>query len=139
MFNFDQAFSDQVQFALEEAKYKKIDAGDQKNVQLATNDTASIIHRDDKKIVIWFTRELRFMPSCLFDITVSFETIWTIKDNSLINDETDDMIISQVLKEKVAFVGTIYSRISLLIAQMTSAIGNPPLFTPPSYQSNNPM
>lgn len=83
------------------------------------------------------TRKAGFLPECSFSVTVSYmvEHI-LLKPDSLI--DISDEEIDQEVQEHLGFYiqenQGLMSRVSLIISQMSSAFGAPPLILPPSYQ-----
>lgn len=132
MFHFSQAFEDQVQFSLHSVRYEKVKPDSlSQPYQPITTDRISIAEKSETGMTTLLQRDISFDPIGLFSITVSFEIVWTPKNWPSILAADDKQIIDAMMAEKSVFLCSIASRISLLIAQLTSSVGLSPMITPP--------
>lgn len=83
------------------------------------------------------TRVVAFSPECNFRIEVSYVVEHLLKTehslDALSNEEIDKEVREHIgfyIQENQGLMG----RVSLIISQLTSAFGAPPLILPPSYQ-----
>ena len=132
MISISEAFEDQVQFTLNKVLFEFLEPSSENDpgIQVVTKDYINILTKNREFMNIVLGRDISFEPSGLFLINVSFEITWKTKDKEAVQSATNEEIIQAMLKEKTAFLSNMYSRISLLISQITSTIGVPPLITP---------
>lgn len=130
--NFSEFFEDQYQFSLNDISYTKIESGeDLPEYELKISDTTDTeIIGDTLKIT--FIRNVYFEPSAMFNLRVAFDVIL-----SFINDEAKEKAKcvnwSKMLTENPnLYLGNVASRVSYLVATITSSFGQQPLITPPN-------
>ena len=133
----DEYFDGSCSISLDEVSYKKLDEADE-DVTLNIKDDIQIKENlcDSDRMTFIFSRNLSFSPKALFDITVNFEVVLELNDQYKgTNDWDYDKIRNGLLSEKNVIISIVMSRISLLISQLTSAYGERPIITPPSFMS----
>lgn len=86
------------------------------------------------------TRKVGFSPECNFKIKVSYIVDHILlKEHSL--DALSDEEIDKEVREHIGFYiqenQGLMARVALIISQLTSAFGAPPLVLPPTYQMKN--
>ena len=83
------------------------------------------------------TRKAGFLPECSFSVTVSYVVEHILQKVDTLNDVSDEEIDKEVHEHLGFYIlenQGLMSRVSLIISQMSSAFGAPPLVLPPSYQ-----
>ncbi|SEA06405.1 hypothetical protein SAMN04515656_10357 [Eubacterium aggregans] len=126
---FNEHFKENYRFALKNINYQKNDIDTKEKIELLCNDDVDIEISNDY-VNITLTRTLVADPVKLFEIMVAFEVILFFIDgdqNNLDQSEIEERLIN----EESDLLDDIAGRISLLIAQITSSYGNPPIVTPP--------
>lgn len=112
---------------LESCESKIIDEGTVKAVKLEVNDSISIEKIKKEKINLIVKRAIKFTPLANAYVnmaySVSLETNEEIEKAQLIKD----------LKEGIMILGNVYSRISLITAQITNESMFGAVITPPMY------
>ena len=78
-------------------------------------------------------RDISFTPVSVFHIAVNYEIVWKPKYWQAIESVENDEIIQSMLSEKKDFLCSMAGRISLLISQITSSTGIPPIITPGEF------
>lgn len=82
-------------------------------------------------------RKAGFLPECSFSVTVSYMVEHILLKPDSLNDISDEEIDQEVQEHLGFYIQEnqgLMSRVSLIISQMSSAFGVPPLILPPSYQ-----
>ena len=108
-------------------------------VKLIAEDSVAWERKDDC-ISIKCTRKAGFDPECNFEVIVSYVVEhFLLEQHSL--DALSDEEIDKEVREQVRFYVQenqgLLGRVSMIIAQLTSAFGAPPLVLPPSYKLEN--
>lgn len=83
------------------------------------------------------TRLVAFSPECNFRIEVSYAVEHLLKTEHSLDALSNEQIDKEV-REHIGFYiqenQGLMARVTLIISQLTSAFGAPPLILPPSYQ-----
>ena len=132
MIRINSAFEDQVQITLNYLVYEKTETSEQKeqNIQVQSNDFIEIVEKNHVFMKMLVGREISTSPMDIFHIVIKFEITWKTKDWGAVSVADNKEIIHSMLLEKKDFLNTIAARESMMIAQIISAIGIPPLITP---------
>ena len=132
MICINDAFEDQVQITLNLIIYEKAKTMEQKeqNVQALSSDLIEIVEKNHSFMKMLVGREITTSPEGIFHIIVKFEITWKTKDWEIVSVADNKEIIHSMLLEKKDFLNTIAARESMMIAQIISSIGIPPLITP---------
>ena len=86
---------------------------------------------EEKTVKLTVKRVLQFEPEEIFELSVSYGAILKIKEEKK-SYAWDKMNLAEEFRENGQFVlGNLMSRISLLIAEITSSFGQPPIILPP--------
>lgn len=108
----------------------------EKKVEIIVEDSVDWKKEDDC-LCVTCTRRVGFSPECNFSIVVSYAVEHILAKPHSLDTVSDDEIDSEVhehigyyIQENQGLMG----RVSLIISQLTSAFGAPPLILPPSYQ-----
>ena len=131
--NLEQYFKSDYQFYLNRIKYDRIESEHKDGeVSLNCTDNISVTVNGDVGISLSVTRKMHFEPSVLFELEVSFgvDLLFVKEKQEEIN--WNEIDLANEFKQNGEFVlQNIMSRMSLLIAQITSSSGQTPLITPP--------
>ncbi len=103
-----------------------------KGSKMIVSDNLDATFLDSRHIKLVLTRKMHFEPAGLFEITVAFGTIITLKEDSyyLVDWKTYD-VAEEIVNNSKNLVNPLASRISLLIGEITSSFGQLPVITPP--------
>ncbi len=130
MINFARYFLPDHNIFLENVNFERI-SPHTGNIKMNCKDTIVAHLSEPVGIKVTFNRTVSFDPEGLFYLSVSFSAIMRF------NEETKDEITwtgldiaSEFRQSGGAVLNNLSSRASLLIAQITSASGQPPLITP---------
>lgn len=138
MVDFNKQFLPTFEFSLKKIDYRMLDITDSSSEKkLNCTDIVHAELTDNSHVKIEYTRELQFETNDVFYLAVVFEAIFTIDEDSDLKidwEKTD--ISSEFVKKPPEAFSIITSRTSLLIAQITSSYGQPPLITPPTFVRN---
>ncbi|MBS6629001.1 MAG: hypothetical protein KH282_07970 [Clostridiales bacterium] len=137
--NLSDYFEKKQEFYLENISYNRIDKIDPsvKEYKLNCIDT---VHCEllENGIKVTLKRELKFDPNQLFNTSISFCAL--LKFNAEKREEVDwnSLNLEDELQNNGQFVlQNLMSRISLLIAQITSSYGQTPVILPPIVVPKN--
>ena len=135
MINLKDYFSDSYEFMLSSANYQVKSAPiDPTNQKLMILDNIEVFRRSNHTIKVDFTRSVNFQPEQLFELSVKFSIFLSPKNTSIdLNQLSDSAIIESLTTGSSVITNNIMSRISLLIAQITSSFGQMPLSTAPLF------
>jgi len=105
------------------------------NKLLTVMDAVSACFINDKQVKIVFGRKLTFNPSGLFELSVSFGAIYTLKDEFLNEWEWSSFDLSKEVSENSpSLLNPLVARTSMLISEITASFGQNPIVTPPTFQ-----
>ena len=122
-----QTFLSNVEYRLLEL----VASGSKNVINVADNLEARFL--DPKHIKLTLTRKLTFNPAGLFELSVSFGTILTLREDSyyLVDWKTYD-VAEEIVRNSKNLINPLAARISLRIAEITSSYGQNPIVTPPT-------
>lgn len=132
MIDFDRYFLKDCQIFLSHVDYDFLSPPVQGENKLLIKDSVNSYNLDDDKVKIEIARSLDFGTGKLFSLTVVFGVMLT--KNPFSKNEIDWSTINvadEFKHSKIPLLGNITSRISLLIAEITSSYGQVPIVTPP--------
>lgn len=135
MLELDKYFKSNLDVNLYHIEFNIIENNTQVDrVELECIDDLVIKGKDNVKANFIFTRNIKFNPSCLYELSVSF-IFSLIYDQDAITDIDLDKIdlVNELKENKNIYLGNVISRASLHIAQITSSSGLMPIITPPSF------
>lgn len=136
--NLVDYFKPEHQFFLQNVSYRRI--GQEKEKQEYSLICSDNIDADieDNQLHLTVTRNIRFDPSDLFELTVSYGVVLSFNSETKNDVNWDEIDIQEEFKEYGSFVlSNIMNRISLLISQITSSYGQPPIIMPPTFIREN--
>lgn len=129
--NLEEYFEDEQGFYLDKVVYNRIDKKNQaEEYSLKCVDNIEAVV-EEETIRLTVKRVLQFEPEEIFELSVSYGAILKIKEEKK-SYAWDKMNLAEEFRENGQFVlGNLMSRISLLIAEITSSYGQPPIILPP--------
>ena len=129
--NLEEYFEDEQGFYLDKVVYNRIDKKNQaEEYSLKCIDNIEAVV-EEKTVKLTVKRVLQFEPEEIFELSVSYGAILKIKEEKK-SYAWDKMNLAEEFRENGQFVlGNLMSRISLLIAEITSSFGQPPIILPP--------
>ena len=140
--NLIEYFEPQQEFYLDKVVYNRVE--DIENVKqedseytlkCVDNITTSIDHNDLKIIV---QRQLEFYPEGIFDLTVAFGANLKFVESKMGDYDWNQIDLSNEFRINGGFViVNLMSRISMLVANITSSFGQAPIVLPPGVNSSN--
>lgn len=132
MIDFDRYFLKECQIFLAHVDYDFLTLPTPGENKLTVKDRVSAYNMDDDKVKIEVARSLDFGAGKLFSLTVVFGVMLTKNPFSKKEiDWTKVNIAEEFKNSRIPLLGNITSRISLLIAEITSSFGQVPVVTPP--------
>lgn len=133
--NLSSYFKQEQEYYLDSIKYTRLEENhDVKEHTLTCTDTLNAMLKNDS-VVLTTIRHLHCEPKELFDITISFGAILRFNEGKKEEIDWKNINLADEFKENGDFVLTnLYSRTSLLIAQITSSYGLQPLILPPKIE-----
>ena len=137
--NLSEYFLPEQQLYLDKVDYKRVEQSSQVNsVTLKCEDTINVAYYDTTDTVkITLTRTVSFSPDVLFNVSIAFCSVLTVHPDK--KDELDwkNLNLAAEFKENGDFVlNNLLPRISLLLGQITSSYGLPPLILPSKIINN---
>lgn len=132
--NLQDYFEPEQEIFLDEVNYKRIDSSNKEPKQefalLCQDNVRVSISEEGVRVVI--TRSMVFDPRQIFSLNVSFGIDLKFNEKKMEYD-WKNINLAEEFMENGDFVTTqLVSRISLLIAQITSSFGQPPIISPPT-------
>lgn len=106
---------------------KFIDDGTVKSVKLEIKDSLSIDKIKKEKINLIVKREIKFSPLTNAYVNIAYSVVLET------NEEIEKAQLIKDLKEGIMILGNVYSRISLITAQITNESMFGAVITPPMY------
>lgn len=138
MENLSSYFMKEQEYYLDSISYERIDQIiGTTEVQMLCTDTVEAKEIEGEKVIINVTRKVSFSPEILFDLSISYGAILKFNDNKRDVDWTS-IDLSGEFKENGSFVtDNLFRRISLLVGEITSSFGQPPIIIPPQIIIGN--
>lgn len=132
MFDFDRYFLKECQIFLSHLEYDFLSQPKQGENKLTIRDSVSAYDMAEDKVKIEISRSLDFGMGGVFDLRVVFGITLTKNPFSVNEIDWSQVNVAEEFKRsKAPLVGNIVSRMSMLIAQITSVAGQVPIVTPP--------
>jgi len=137
MLDFEEFFEStkSKEIYLDNIQFKRINKkGAGEKVSLVCKDDLKLREITEDRACFTLTRHIGFKPVSFFELSISFgfSLLFKQENKSIIKWEDIDLV-NELLRDNGVFIGPVISRISLLIAQITSStIGQMPLITPPT-------
>ena len=133
MFRFDQVFRDEAQYCLKKVLFQGPEA-ENDDFELDIEDGMRIQHCEDTQLIVILSRTVYLNEAKNIKVSVSYEADFNTREGMHIPDDVNEKeVLDAFIEEKSAFICMIFSRCALIIAQLTSAVGQPPIITPGVY------
>jgi len=122
--NIQTYFKDQYQFSLKKVSYDRLEI-EPVNAALSISDQidASI---NDRSLFVTFSRNIYFDPESAFTLSITFDAVLGIKDDMLESAQNVDWK-KELIETDNPYMANILSRVSSIIANITSSYGQPPV------------
>lgn len=128
--NLKDYFMPEHEYYLQNICYNRLDVLKDDSHNLDCTDNISVMLQDEYVIVV-LERELKFDPKELFELSVSFGAKLKLKEDKRKEIDWSSINLAEEFHKQGEFVlANLMSRISLLIAQITSSFGQQPLILP---------
>lgn len=137
--NLAEYFLQEQEFYLQNISYNRINKYvNKEEYSLNCIDNIQVDVNDNEGVRITVTRSLHFEPEELFILSVSFGAILRFVEDRKSEYNWHEINLAEEFRNYGAFAtNNLMSRISLLIAQITSSFGQLPLILPPSVAQDN--
>lgn len=130
--NLIEYFQPEQEFYLQNISYNRLEKNEQEKHTLNCFDNIQV-DKSENEVRITVTRSLKFDPEELFSLNVSFGAVLKFVLERKNEYDWNKINLAEEFKNNGEFVtGNLMSRISLLIAQITSSFGQQPIVLPPS-------
>lgn len=140
MENLSQYFEREHQFYLNCVEYKRIEelSGEEESeVTLNCTDNISATVHGTESVDVILSRRLSFDPEQIFSLEVSFGAHLVFNKEKAKEINWHEIELAAEFRKNGEFVlQNLSSRISLLVAQITSSFGQTPLILPPNIPQN---
>lgn len=137
--DLEKIFLPEYEVYLENISYEKIDTQpNDEDHTLIGEDNIAVNVNGNESVAITVTRKLNFDPEKIFSLKVSFGALLKIAPEKRTSYDWNYINMEEEFKENGDFItDDLMARISLLIAQITSASGRLPLVLPPNVIKEN--
>lgn len=130
--NLPEYFDPNQEYYLDKINYNRIVDTDASECTLNCTDSLTVTLIDNGVRLI-LSRSLNFEPNALFELSVSFGAILTFDESKKNDFDWKAINLAEEFKENGEFaINNLMSRITLLIAQITSSYGQMPIILPPA-------
>ena len=133
--NLEHYFCKEQKVYLENIKYSRLDTLSETTDELLLNcsDVISATMCGTDRVQVSVTRKLQFEPNNMFEMEVCFSAILILDRSKADEIEWEKVNLAEEFRKNGNFVlGNLMSRVTLLIAQITSSCGQAPLVLPPA-------
>ena len=131
MQNFNRYFLPDRRIFLDNVQYETLQTAEKAEKRKLNCKDTILAQRSDKWVKINFNRTLSFTPEGVFRLSVTFGVL--LPFNPETKDEIDwkEVDLAGAFRENCKpLLAALMSRTSLLVAQITSSVGQKPLITP---------
>ena len=137
--NLSEYFLPEQEFYLHKIVYDRIENTTSKaEFSLNCADNINVEINDKNRVRIILTRSLTFEPEEMFKLSVAFGTELKFEPQKVNEYNWNEINLAEEFRDNGKFVtDNLMSRITLLIAQITSSFGQQPLILPPSVAKPN--
>lgn len=135
--NLSEYFLPRYEFFLEKVSYEKLEKNSERG-EYSLNCHENIIanHEGNNSVHLTVTRTLKFEPEEMFSLTVSYGAVLTFRAERKNEYDWSEIKLAEEFRNNGDFVvNNLVSRISLLVAQITSSYGQAPLILPPNLMN----
>lgn len=133
--HYKELFQTRFQYGLSNIDYHRINNGILQNgikYQSVLEDSCTIVNRENGTVHARIGRRLFYEPEGLYDLSVVFDVFLTVTDESGLAASTEEDLCNAIMSDNESCASNILSRISLIIAQITSTAGKEPVILPPT-------
>ena len=136
--NLTDYFETEQEFYLDKITYNRIEKKEEtREYSLNCIDNIDVEANEDT-VKLTVTRVLKFDPEEIFELSVSFGAILKFKEEKKKEYDWTKINLAEEFRKNGQFVmGNLMSRISLLIAEITSSFGQTPIMLPPGIATEN--
>lgn len=130
--NFSECFMSEQEFYLDKIFYNRIEKNEttQEYLLNCIDNLETIVKEDKVNLIV--RRSVRFEPKEIFELTVSFGVVLKIKKDKMNEYDWSSINLAEEFQANGNFVlDNIMSRITMLIAEITSSYGQNPIIVPP--------
>lgn len=137
--NLSKYFLPEHEFYLQNISYNRIENSiNSEEHSLNCVDSIKVDVEGNDSVRVTVTRALNFEQEELFELTVSFGAILKFEPTKKNDHNWHEINMAEEFRKNGAFVtNNLMSRISLLIAQITSSFGQTPFILPPNVASED--
>lgn len=138
--NEPRLYFENVRYNIENILYKSIKTSQSANkLSVKITDAFTIEEINTKKIVVVVKRSIKFKPRSLFTLGIEIKMTLHLNQNDKKFRGTPEELNSYALENMDSIINrsNLMETVSLLIGQISSAYGNVPIITPPSYINDN--
>ncbi len=130
--NLIDYFDNEQEYYLDNISYERINSSiDESQPQMYCMDTINADLAEDG-VQLTLTRRVYFNPEELYTLSVSYGAILKFNKNRKDEFNWEEINLSEEFRENGQFVwGNLMNRITLLIAEITSSFGQPPVILYP--------
>lgn len=136
--NFSECFVSEQEFYLDKISYSRIEKKETTQEYLLNcidNLEASV---NEDKVTLIVRRTVRFEPQEIFELAITFGVVLKIKEEKMNEYDWNSIPLAEEFQTNGNFVlDNIMSRISLLVAEITSSFGQNPIIVPPMIAQKN--
>lgn len=133
MIDFKNYFADEYQLTLKNVSYSWIENDSQgTNLDLHIADQIHV-KIENNQLEASVDRAVFFVPESLYKIIVSFTFILTFREDQLTEEAKKMNWEEALVTNDNPYMANILSRASALISALTSAYGQQPIITPPTF------
>lgn len=130
--NFSECFLSEQEFYLDKIFYNRIEKNETTQEYLLNCIDNLETTVKEEKVNLTVRRTVRFEPKEIFELTVSFGVVLKIKKEKLEEYDWSTINLAEEFQANGNFVlDNIMSRITMLIADITSSYGQNPIIVPP--------
>ncbi len=136
--NFAECFVPEQEFYLDKISYNRIEKNEAtQEYSLNCIDNLEVTVVEDN-VYLTVRRSVRFEPQEIFELTISFGVVLKIKEEKQVEYDWNSINLADEFQMNGNFVlDNIMSRISLLVAEITSSFGQNPIIVPPMIAQKN--
>ena len=137
--NLSEYFLPEQAFYLHKVVYDRLDnVMAKEEFSLNCEDNINVEVSDNNEVKVIVTRSLKFEPEEMFQLTVAFGADLKIDPQKAHEYKWHEINLAEEFRDNGNFVtANLMSRITLLIAQITSSFGQQPLILPPNVAKIN--
>ena len=129
--NLEDYFKPDQRFFLDKISYNRMEStsGTPARILNCIDQLDAFLNSNSVKLVL--TRTLKFDPEAILQLSVSFGVVLTFKEELKSDLSWDELDLAKEFRQNGRFAtDNLMRRICLLIAEITSSFGQPPIITP---------